>query len=681
MRHLDCAALARAGARLSAGVLLAASCAHAAPPAAPLATSLARNAALPRAPLLAPDLFDQPVRVRDVRLSPDGAHLAWVEEAEGKAELYAMPAAGGAARPLVSLEPDDRVQWSRDGTVLFVSQSGGLAAIGVRDGAGGRIAAFAKDKSERIAGIDRTRPRHAIVLRDDAARRASRLVSVAADGAQTVLYDGPGMVGAWLPGPDGLPAILRRTEADFSQSILWRSGGVWRQAGACKPLRTCVPVALSPDGRRLLLRTLHDDDREALVELTLADGARRLVHTDPRGLADMVGVTLSPRSGQPMLATYLLPVARVAGLDDEGRRIAAGIDRRFPAGGVLVESCSPGACLLVERGARMAQPRFWLMDLQRQSFRPVLDEIRARAAMPDERHLAERIALRYWASDGAIVHGYLTLPRGLPARGLPLVTLVHGGPWGHVDGGYAPTPQLLANRGFAVFQPNFRGSTGYGERYTRAPGADYGNGRVQADIVDGVRWLLAQGVGDPRRLGIAGASFGGYATLLALTHTPDLFRFGMAAQPTPDFARTLRASNAMPPSPGEAPFRLLLREVGIDPDRPDQIGPIVRDAPIRLAARVTAPLLLVASGKDEKIEVELVADYAARLQALRKPVSVLVDPDEGHNPRDPVARRAQAHLLLKMLGRYLGGPPAPPPDEAVARYLARTLRLDDAGLR
>lgn len=673
MRFLNSAAKARAGARLLAGLLLAISYAH----AAPLDEAIARNAALPKAPLLAPALFDAPERLREVRLSPDGTQLAWLEEIDGKAELSVMPVAGGAARPLLALDPQDRIQWSRDGAVLFVSQAGGVAAIGVRDGAGGRIAAFPKDGSERLLGIDTARPRHVVLQHEDSVRGTTRLTSLAADGARSVLYDGPGVVGAWLPGPDGMPLVLRRQEADFRQTLLRRDDGTWREFGSCKALRTCAPLALSPDGKRLLLRTVHADDREALVEIALDSGARRLLHQDPQGLADMVATIPSPTTGQPMLAAYQLPALRVAGLDEQGRRIEAAIRRRFPEGGVLVESCAANSCLLAERGARLAHARFWLLDLRTHAFRPVLDEVRARATMPAEAHLAERIALRYPASDGTTVHGYLTLPRGLPARGLPLVTAVHGGPWGHVDGGYGPISQMLANRGFAVFEPNFRGSTGYGERYTLAPGADYGNGLVQRDIVDGVRWLLAQGVGDPKRLAIIGGSFGGYATLLALTHTPSLFRFGMAAQPTPDFAHTLRVSAAEPPRPGQPPFRQTLATLGIDPAHTDAIA---RDAPRRLADRVRAPLLVVASGKDEKIEVELVADYVATLQGLKKPVSVLVDPDEGHNPRSPVARRAQAHLLLRMLQRYLGGPPAPPADEEVKRYLARTLRADGAGL-
>jgi len=674
MRHPVRAALARAGARLCLAALLAISSAH----AEPLSSALARNAALPRAPLLDAALFERQERLRDVRLAPDGAHLAWIEDSDDKSELSVMSLTDGAVRPLATLEPQERVHWSRDGVLLFLVQEDGVAAIGVRDGAGGRVLAFPRDGGQRFAGIDRARPRHALVEENDPAARTTRLLRLGADGTRSVLYQGPGMVDAHLAGPDGMPAILRRQEADFTQLILQRRGRDWVEAARCKPLRTCVPLALSPDGKRLFLRTVHADDREALVELTLASGARRLVQADPAGVADLVGVTLHPRSGQPMLATYLLPSLRVAGLDADGKRIAAAIARRFPLGEVMVESCALNACLLGERHARMAQARYWILDLATYGVRPVLDAVRARAALPSERHLAERIALRYPASDGALVHGYLTLPPGLPARSLPLVTIVHGGPWGHVNGGYSGGAQLLANRGVAVFEPNFRGSTGYGERYTRAPGAGYGNGRAQADIIDGVRWLLAQGVGDSRKLGIAGSSFGGYATLLALTHQPDMFRFGLAGQPTADFVRTLRLTAAATAAPGQPPFRLRLAQVGIDPDQPAQMTAIARDAPQRLASRVHAPLVVIAGARDELIEVEAVADYVARLQALGRPVSLLVDPDEGHNPRNPLARRAQMQLLLQMVQRYLGGPPAPKSDAALATYLARTLRANGA---
>lgn len=677
MLDSPCAALARAGARLCI-MLLTLSCAHAAPPPTPLAALLARNATLPPAPLLDPGLFSRAQRLREVRLAPNGAQLALVEEVDGKAELLVVPLAGGAPRPLAALEPQDRVHWSADATLLFVEQPGALTAVAVFDGATARLAVFDKDEAgitTRFAGVDPSRPRHVVVHEYDRGRRSSRLLRLGADGTREVLYHGPGPVSGHLFGSDGRLAVIRREDERFRRVLLRRRGARWSEVSHCAPFRPCGLAALSTDGRRLLLRTQHDGDREALVEVALADGARRTVHADPLGLADLAGLTLSAPGRQPLLAAYALPQPRMAGIGAAGRRIAGDVARRFPGGGVTARSCTPAHCLLEEGGARLSEPRYWLYGLRERRFTPLLEHLRR--ALP-ERQLAATIALRYPASDGAMVHGYLTLPPGLPAHRLPMVTLVHGGPWNHVDGGYSGLVQLLANRGVAVFQPNFRGSTGYGSRYMLAPGADYGNGRVQADIVDGVRWLLAQGVGDPRRLGIVGASFGGYATLLALTHTPELFRFGMATQPPPDFGRTLRLAAAQPPAAGAAPFDQVLREMGIDAADPAVLAPLGRDAPARHAVRVRAPLLLVAGGRDDKVEVEAVVDYVAHLQGLGKPVGLLLDPDLGHNTDDPVVKRAQVHLLLRMLHRHLGASPAPAPDQAVARYLARTLRATGA---
>lgn len=676
------ARLALAFARPLAAALLLLTCpqAGAGQGAAPLAAELARNAALPRAPLLPLAAFDRQGELREVRLAPDGSQLAYILETRGIAQLYAQPVAGGPARRLMGLGQEARIHWSVDASLLFVEQRDGLAAVSVRDGATARIAVFGADRarSEQLAGIDPSRPRHAIVREDDTARRNSRLLRIGADGSREILYDGPGMVDEQLLGADGRLAVIRRIDADFRQLILQRSSAGWREVTRCRPFRPCSLVGLTPDGARLLLRTAHQDDREALVEVTLASGARRAVQQDPLATADLAGVLLSPQTRQPMVASWLLPYPRMTGIDASGRRLALEVARRFPEGGVLPESCAPSACLLVERGARLDGARYWLYEPGARSFRPVLDKLDTGAASLLEQQLARKIALRYPASDGTLVHGFMSLPPGLPARGLPVVTVVHGGPWNNVDAGFEPTVQLLVNRGYAVFQPNFRGSTGYGQRYMLAPGADYGNGRAQADIVDGVRWLLAQGVGDPKRLAIMGASFGGYSTLLALSHNPGMFRFGIATQPPTDMARTLRRAATAPARPGEPPFSQVLRELGIDAADAAQLEPTARAAPALHAANVNVPLLLVAGGRDEKVEVEAVVDYAARLQGLGKPVSLLVDPDEGHNTRKPVVRRAVLHLLLQMLHRHLGGPPVAAPDAEVARYLERTMRTDGA---
>ncbi|HEY5799509.1 MAG TPA: prolyl oligopeptidase family serine peptidase, partial [Burkholderiaceae bacterium] len=273
------------------------------------------------------------------------------------------------------------------------------------------------------------------------------------------------------------------------------------------------------------------------------------------------------------------------------------------------------------------------------------------------------------------VHGYLTLPPGRDARTVPLVAIPHAGPWAHIDTAYSSLDQMLANRGYAVFQPNFRGSTGYGFKYLSAPGNDFA--RATQDLTDGVRWLLANGVGDAKRVGLFGNSFGGYAVLMAMTHAPELYRFGLAMVPPTDFAQTLRGVAASDQQMGDVPFPVYLAQVGIAADK---LQTLAQSAPLAHTGKLRGPLAIVAGGKDDKVPLASVTDYVARLQARNHPVTLLVDADEGHNPRKPVSRTAVMYLLDRMLELHLGGAATPAADASLAKYLEQTVKTDAAGM-
>jgi dipeptidyl aminopeptidase/acylaminoacyl peptidase len=297
--------------------------------------------------------------------------------------------------------------------------------------------------------------------------------------------------------------------------------------------------------------------------------------------------------------------------------------------------------------------------------------------------LARQIAFSYRASDGMRLRGFLTVPSGADVARLPLIANVHGGPWNHVRAGYHNLTQLLANRGYVVFEPNFRGSTGYGRDYLLAARGDFGNGRVQQDIADGVEDLLALGIGDPQRVGIIGASFGGYSTLLGVTFRPDLFRVGVAVVPPTDFAANLRwvaRSSESLELANHVPFTTTLRLLSLDLDDSVAMRRLQSRSPLANAARVQRPLLLIASGADRRVPISNVVEYAARLRLLGKDVSLLVDADATHSNSDPVAREAYLYLLESMLARHLGGNPAAAPDPELRRYLDRNLRIRGAGL-
>jgi dipeptidyl aminopeptidase/acylaminoacyl peptidase len=275
------------------------------------------------------------------------------------------------------------------------------------------------------------------------------------------------------------------------------------------------------------------------------------------------------------------------------------------------------------------------------------------------------------------VHGFLWLPPGVDAARAPLVVNVHGGPFNQVKPEFSVGSQFLANRGYIVFAPNFRASTGYGRKLVLASQGDFGgDGAVQRDIVEGTRWLLANGIGDPERVGIVGASYGGYATLLGLSFQPELFKVGVASVPPSDFSFILReylgAKKEFTPG---VPMADTMRHLGIDPADRALMAKLHAQSPVVNVARMRRPLLLLAGGEDDRVPIRGVTDYAARLKLLGRDVSLFVDADAGHNIGDPRTREAYYYLEETLLHRHLGGAAPEPASAELRAHLKRNLRL------
>ncbi len=638
---------------------------------------LAASRALPPAPGLTEETLGRRSRLREVKLSPDGTRLAWLEQDGKNFKLMVRQLDRAEQRQLAAGLPRAEIHWSRDGEMLFIDSGDGASVLTLKDGAINKIAAFDNARQQQFLKIDQRRPHSALVDEYDRASTTYRLSRLNADGSREQLYEGARLAD-FLLDAGGQPSVTRTLDAKFDQVVRYKHGGKWLEAARCKPLQTCSLVAASDDGRFIDMLAPGAGGRASLVRVDSASGKRTMLHSDPARLADLRQVQLSVGAQQPQLALYELPARRVYGLDPASVRAAADIARRFSNSNVNVGLSDGGRWLLTERGARLPQERYWLYDLKARTFEQVLERERALGEPLPEQALAAKIAVDYRASDGATVHGYLSLPPGRDPASLPMVTMVHGGPWAKFDSEYSTLVQLLVNRGFAVFMPNFRSSTGYGDQYTQSPGADFGNGRVQADIIEGVRHLLANGVGDPKRLAIIGDSFGGYATLLALSHTPELFQFGMATTPPTDFGRTMQAAARAPGVDGALPFARYLKEMGVDVDNAAVLQKLAADSPAANVGKVNKPLLIIAGAKDDKVEIAGVTDYVARLQGANRPVSLLVEPDEGHNLRKPLTRQGYVYLLQKMLERHLGGPAVPAPAPELAAFLEKTMKANGA---
>lgn len=626
---------------------------------------------LPREGLLAPPV------VLAVQLSPDGRHVAWLRRSGEVRSLWLLPTAGGAPRRLLTRTGATQLRWSRDSRWLFLVGRDALAFVPLR-GKGGLRVPLGGLEAREVAQLDPSQP-CAVVLRErvrDASGERWRMVRLDATGKRTLLREDR----RWIRelAFDGRGRVVALTRFDGDHDALYRvdAQGHLRRIRVLEPMARAELVGATGDGD-LLLRGDTGGNFKRVLRLD-REGGLHTVHEDPRGEADLDELTIDPATGEPLAASYRSIVPATYGIGIARERVAA-IVAHFRGRDVGIQvGRGPGARWLVaERDATLREPRWHLFDPQRGTFVQVLDD-EARASRPlPEAALARKIPVAYLASDGMRIHGFLLLPAGADPARVPLVAQVHGGPINHFDAGYDGLAQLLANHGYAVFQSNFRGSTGHGRDYMFASDGDYGNGRVQRDIVEGVRFLLAQGIGDPARVGIVGHSFGGYSTLVGLTFQPELFRVGVAGAPPADLAWSMNWL-VRHGDQGDLPDRSLvqaLRALELDPADPETYRRLHAQSPLVNAARMRRPLLILAGGADRVVAIREVANYAARLRLQGKPVSLYVEPGGGHSPTARLPIDAYAFLMLRMLHVHLGGraPEAPGPD--LLAWLRDNLRL------
>jgi dienelactone hydrolase len=413
------------------------------------------------------------------------------------------------------------------------------------------------------------------------------------------------------------------------------------------------------------------------------EGKLTSLHADPRGEADLDEVVLDPRTGQPLIASYRSTVAANYGLAPAARNHVQAIERRYPQRNLSIDVGHGGNArwLVRERSGSLKGALFHLYDPATGDFRDILQDIAFRhagktVARPPESAMARRIAFTYRASDGMRLHGFLMVPPGIDAARAPLMAHVHGGPFNLARPEFSSTGQLLANRGYVVFEPNFRGSTGLGRDYLFSAHGDLGNGRVQQDIVEGVRFLLALGIGDPSRVGIDGASFGGYSALLGATFQPELFKVGIAAVPPADFGWVLRwYSHSADQFTDGIPMSTTMRLLSLDPADPGVAERLQVQSPIANAGKLSRPLLLLAGADDERVPIRSVTHYAAELKRLGKDFSLFIDAEGRHQLEDPRTREAYFYLMEQFLHRRLGGATPQPPSKPLREHLRRNLQV------
>jgi len=263
----------------------------------------------------------------------------------------------------------------------------------------------------------------------------------------------------------------------------------------------------------------------------------------------------------------------------------------------------------------------------------------------DENDMSEQKPINYISRDGLTINGYLTLPKGLDHKNLPVVINPHGGPWHRDTWGYNQEVQLLANRGFAVLQMNFRGSTGYGRKFWEASFKQWGK-TMQNDITDGVQWLIDKGIADPKRIAIYGASYGGYATLAGVTFTPNLYK---AAIDYVGVSNLFTFLNTIPPY--WKPYLDMMYEMVGHPEK-DEIS-LEEGSPVFHVDKITTPLYVVQGTNDPRVNIDEADQIVETLRKNNVEVPYLVKYDEGHGFHNEENRFEFYKSMLGFLIKHL----------------------------
>ncbi len=411
-----------------------------------------------------------------------------------------------------------------------------------------------------------------------------------------------------------------------------------------------LAVGISPNRRKAWVLTNQGRDRVALVSVDTATGAASIVHQEP--LADVSRVIASRRTGEPLAvsaqadypSTHVLDPALAADLEPLLARYAQ------VRHGFDIVSMDAAEQRLVVTVYTHANRRYYLLDRARKT-QELLGETRDAGFA---RALGVPEAVRFQAADGLEIPAYLVRPPGARREPLPLVVLVHGGPWQRVvwsDPDHSEDllrAQFLANRGYAVLLVNFRGSTGFGRAFMTAAVGEIG-GRMQADLVDGVRWAIDAGIADPARIAIMGYSYGGYATLMALAQQPRMFACGIDIAGPTDLPALIEG---FPPY-WELELAQWYGYVG-DPAVPVDRARMQAASPLAWAGKIERPLLIVQGANDVRVRPEQAERMVEALTHASRPVAYVSIPDMGHSlgywPHHLLVLRQSEEFLADCLG-------------------------------
>lgn len=614
-------------------------------------------------PILDRELFFGDPEISGAQISPDGKFIAFIKPYKGTRNIWVKKSEEvfDAARPITNDQrrPVTSYFWSRDGKyILFAQDKGGdenfnVYAVNPAAATSGAIPearnlTAAQNVRAFIYDVPKSDPDTIFVGLNDRDSSWHDLYKVKiSTGQRTLLRQNTGQVSGWIFDQRGQLRLATHTTDSGDTEILRVSAEGLVKVYSCNVLETCAPVRFHKDNKRVYLITNKgSNDLMSLVLFDPETGREELVETDPLNRVDFGSASFSELTDDLLATTYEDERTRIYWRDPSYEADYKLILSKLPNRDISFDSSSADERLWKITISSDTEPgEVYLLD---RTAKKLIFQYRVFDKLPRE-HLASVKPITYQSSDGLTIPAFLTLPKGVEARNLPLVVFPHGGPWARDSWGFNPYAQFLANRGYAVLLPNFRSSTGYGKRFLNAGNKQWGE-KMQDDLTWGVKAMVAQGIADPRRVGIMGGSYGGYAVLAGLAFTPDVYAAGVSIVGPSNLITLL---NSLPPY-WEA-GRVIFHERMGDPSRSEGRAQLERQSPLNSANRIKSPLLVIQGANDPRVKKAESDQIVTALRDRGFPVEYLVAPDEGHGFARPVNNMAMIAAAEKFLAKHLGG--------------------------
>lgn len=595
------------------------------------------------------DFFRNPEKSR-YQISPDGKHYSYMAPYENRMNVFVQEIGSKEAQRLTDVTDRDIAGygWANNNRILYLKDNGGDENFGVYgvnlDGSENKALTVFPDVTTQFIDNLEDDDDHIIVALNKRVPQVFdpyRLNIVT--GELEMLAENPGNISGWVTDHDGKLRMASTTDG-VNTSLLYRATekDEWETILTTNFKEGLSPLFFTFDNKNIYASSNLGRDKNAIVIFDIEKKAEtKVLYDHPE--VDVYNLNYSQKRKVLTSVSYTTDKRSRVFMDEVTAGMYESLESKLNGYEVVTSAHNKAEDKYIVRTySDKSLGAYYFYDLKTDEL-SLIEEV---SPWLNENDLCNMRPIKYTSRDGLTIHGYLTLPKGVDPKNLPVVINPHGGPWARDNWGFSPEVQFLANRGYAVLQMNFRGSVGYGRKFFEASFKQWGK-TMQDDITDGVDYLVKKGIADPDRVAIYGGSYGGYATLAGLAFTPDVYTCGV------DYVGVSNLFTFMSTIPPYwEPYLEMMYEMVGHPENDKEL--MESASPVMHADKITAPLFVAQGAKDPRVNVDESDQMVEAMTNRGVEVEYMVEPEEGHGFHNEENRFKFYRAMEGFLNKHIG---------------------------